>query len=32
MGVDDEHGPTVGDDFVYSTGLTTAGERERERE
>ena len=25
MGVDDEHGPAVGDDFVYSTGLTTAG-------
>jgi len=26
-GVDDEHGPAVGDDFVYSTGLTTAGTR-----
>jgi hypothetical protein len=25
MGVDDEHGPVVGDDFVYSTGLTSAG-------
>ena len=29
MGVDDEHGPAVGDDFVYSSGLTSAGEGER---
>ena len=28
MGVDDEHSPAVGDDFVYSSGLTSAGERE----
>lgn len=27
----DDHGPAVGDDFKYSTGLTTAGENSLER-
>ena len=27
----DDHGPAVGEDFKYSTGLTTAGEYSLER-
>lgn len=27
----DDHGPAVGEDFKYSTGLTTAGKKKAKR-